>query len=80
MIDHCKDLGLVYTLISLSNSDLGLSVVDRNYINIVILLAAPFELLTSKKELIFSILKSVVSVLSINFDILFLLSKFSYLI
>ena len=92
MIGHCRDLDLLSTIVILfliGGSELFFA--DMNSFpfkvifaaaedtNIVILLAILLGLLMSTNQSLLLILQSMVLVLSVNFDILFLLSVFSLL-
>ena len=92
MIGHCRDLDLLSTIVILfliGGSELFFA--DMNGFpfkvifaaaedtNIVILLAILLGLLMSTNQSLLLILQSMVLVLSVNFDILFLLSVFSLL-
>ena len=92
MIGHCRDLDLLSTIVILfliGGSELFFA--DMNAFplkmifaaaedtDIVILLAILLGLLMSTNQSLMLILKSMLLVLSVNFDILFLLSAFSLL-
>ena len=92
MIEHCRNLDLLSTVVILfliGGSELFFA--DMNGfplkmifdaaedINIVILLVILLGLLMSTNQSLLLILKSMLLVLSVNFDILFLLSVFSLL-
>ena len=92
MIGHCRDLDLLFTIVTLFLiGGSGLFFADMNgfslkkvfaaaeYTDIVIMLAILLGLLMSTNQSLLLILKSMLLVLSVNFDILFLLSAFSLL-
>ena len=92
MIDHCRDLDFLSTieiLFLVGGSELFFA--DMNGFplkmifaaaedtNIVILLVILLGLLMSTNQSLLLILKPMLLVMSVNFDILFLLSLFSFL-